>query len=103
MTVKTMDPIGVPVSTFPPPRFRTRRFTFWSFSSSARVIMTTLDRPQPVEGGHDQRAALMDGFECFVELGAPGVGTADPVIDREVIPADAGGQKVRDLPIRALG
>ncbi|AIY03105.1 hypothetical protein ART_3506 [Arthrobacter sp. PAMC 25486] len=46
MTVKTMDPIGVPVSTFPPPKFSTHKLTFRLRSCSDKPSMFTVDRPK---------------------------------------------------------
>jgi hypothetical protein len=45
MTENTIDPIGVEVSTSPPPRLRTRRPAPWPRSCSAKASMSIVERP----------------------------------------------------------
>lgn len=45
MVVNNIDPMGVAVSTSPPPRFRTRRPAPRPWSSSAKASMFCVDRP----------------------------------------------------------
>jgi hypothetical protein len=46
MTVKTMEPVGVEVSTLAPPRLSTRNAAPRVLRSSARVSMLTVERPR---------------------------------------------------------
>jgi hypothetical protein len=92
MTVKTMDPIGVPVSTFPPPRFRTRRFTFCARNSSARGEHVRGGAAEPIEGRDDQGIAFMQCVEGFVELRPPRMSATYPVVNVKIIATDAGSE-----------
>lgn len=64
MTVKTSDPIGVDVSTSPPPRFSTRRPAPRFRSSAAKASMAVLRRDARQREQHVQRLSSASFDVC---------------------------------------
>jgi hypothetical protein len=90
MTVKTMEPIGVAVSTSPPPRF----------SCEGEHV---LRRPaEAIEGRDDEGVAVVQRAQRLVERRTGRASSGDAVIDVEVIAPDAGSEEVCGLSIRVL-
>jgi len=97
MTVKTIDPIGVEVSTSPPPRLEDAKAGAAAAQLLGEVEHVLRRSPEPVARRDHECVALVQCFECSVELGTARSIARDAVVDVEVVASDAGAEEVSDL------
>jgi hypothetical protein len=91
MIVKSIELIGVAVSTSLPPRFRTRRpAPAAEFVGEGKHVLS--GSPEPVQSRNDEGVTLHECVECSIELGSRRARSGDTLVDVEVITSNAGLQ-----------
>ena len=102
MIVNNIDPIGVDVSTSPPPEVEHSKCSAAAaelFSERQHVLSGT---PEPIQGGDQQRVPILQGPNCPVELWAGRPGAGHTMVEVHIIPTHRGRQEIGFLTIRGL-
>ena len=68
MIVNSMDPIGVAVSTSPPPRFSTRGAGTAAAELFGEIEHVLCRSPQPVQSRDDESVTVLEGVERAIEV-----------------------------------
>ena len=102
MMLNSMDPMGVAVSTSPPPRFSTRSPAPRVRSCSAKGEHVLGGAPEPVQRRDHEGVACDERLERPVEGGPGCPGARDAAVEVEVVAPDAGAQEIRLLPVGGL-
>ena len=101
MIVNNIEPIGVAVSTSPPPRFSTQASApAAEFIREGKHVLG--GSAEPVQSRNDEGVTLDERVECPIELWSRRTRSGDSMVDVQVIGSSAGGLKIRPLPVRGL-
>ena len=102
MIVNSIDPIGVAVSTSPPPQVEDPKPCAPGSQFVGEGEHVLGGSSEPVQGGDHEDVAVNQRVKCSVELWTGRPRSRDAVIHVEVVAADTGGQQIRLLPVGGL-